>query len=40
MKDGLDEVTRLGKVVGHVRGVALVHGKRGDGVLGDSLHSW
>ena len=31
---------RLGKVVGHVRRVALVHDKRGDGVLDDSLHSW
>ena len=40
MKDGLDEVARLGKVVGHVRWVALVHGKRGDGVLGESLQSW
>ena len=40
MKDGLDEVTRLGKVVGHVRGVALVHSKRGDSVLDDSLHPW
>ena len=40
MKDGLDEVARLGKGVGHERGVALVHGKCGDGVLGDSLHSW
>jgi len=40
MKDGLDEVTGVGKVVGQERGVALVHGKRGDGILGDSLHSW
>jgi len=38
--DRLDEVVRLGKVVGHVRGVALVHGKRSDGVLDDSLHPW
>jgi len=40
MKDELDEVVRLGKVVGHVRGVALVHGKRGDGVPDDSLQPW
>ena len=37
MQDGLDEVTRFGKVVGHERGVTLVHGKRGDGVSGDLL---
>ena len=36
----MDKVMRLGKVVGLVRGVALVHGKRGDGVLDDSLHPW
>ena len=40
MKDGLDEVVRLGKVIGHVRRVALVHGKRGDDIFGDSLHPW
>ena len=40
MKDGLVEVVRLGKVVGHMCRVALVHGKRSDDVLGDSLHSW
>ena len=40
MKDGLDEVMSLGKVVGHVCGPALVHGKRGDSVLGDLLHPW
>ena len=40
MKDGLDEVASLDKVVGHVRGVALVHGKRNDSILGDSLHPW
>ena len=37
MKDGLDEVAELGRVVGHEREVALVQGKRGDGVLGDLL---
>ena len=37
MKDGLDEVAGLGKVVGHERGVALVQGQRGDGVPGDLL---
>ena len=37
MKDGLDEVTGVGKVVGQERGVALVHAKRGDDVLGDLL---
>ena len=37
MKDGLDEVMGLGKVVGHERGVALVHGKRDDGVPSDLL---
>ena len=40
MKDGMDEVARLDKVVGHERGVALVHDKRGGGILDDSLHSW
>jgi hypothetical protein len=35
--DGLDEVARLGKVVGHVRRVALVHTDCGEGVLGDML---
>ena len=40
MTDELDEVARLGKVVGHMRGVALVHGKRNDSILGDSLHPW
>ena len=37
MKDGLDEVVRLGKVVGHVHGVVLVHGKCGDSVPDDLL---
>jgi len=32
MKHGMDEVMGLGKVVGHERGVALVHGKHGDSV--------
>ena len=40
MKDELYEVMRLSKVVGHVRGVALVHGKRGDDIPCDSLHPW
>ena len=40
MKDGLDEVAGLGRVVGHEHGVALVHGKRGDSVLGDLLLRW
>jgi len=38
VKDGLDEVMGLGKVVGHERGVALVHGKHGDDILSDLLH--
>ena len=37
MKDGLDEVAGLSKVVGHERGVALVLIKHGDGVPGDLL---
>ena len=37
MKDGLDEVAELGRVVGHEREVALVHSKHGDGILGDLL---
>ena len=37
MQDRLEEVARLGKVVGHMRGVALDHGKRGNGVPGDLL---
>ena len=37
MKDILDEVTRLGRVVGHEREVALVHLKHGDGIPGDLL---
>ena len=35
--DGLDEVARLGKVVGHMSGVAPVHADYGEGVLGDLL---
>ena len=35
--DVLDEVARLGKVVGHVSGVAPVHADYGEGVLGDLL---
>jgi len=30
----------LSKVVGHERGVALVHGEHGDGVLDDLLLRW
>ena len=37
MKDGLDEVVGLDKVVGHEHGVALVHSKRGDGIPDDLL---
>ena len=40
MKDVLDEVVGLGKVVGHEREVVLVHGKRSDGVPGDLLLRW
>ena len=40
MKDSLDEVMGLGKVVGHERGVALVHGQCGDGVPDDLLLRW
>ena len=40
MYDGLDEVTRHDKAVSHMLRVALVHGKHGDGVPGDSLHPW
>ena len=37
MKVVLDEVTGLGRVVGHEHGVTLVHGKHGDGVPNDLL---
>ena len=37
MKDVLDEVAGLGRVVGHERKVVLVHGKHDDGVPGDLL---
>jgi len=37
VKDGLDEVAGLGRVVGHEREVVLVNGKRGNGVPGDLL---
>jgi len=37
VKDGLDEVTGLGRVVGHEREVVLVHSKRGDDVPDDLL---
>ena len=33
----MDKVVGLSKVVGHERGVALVHGKHGDGVPNDLL---
>jgi len=35
--DGLGEDARLGEVVGHERGVTLVHDKRGDDVPGGLL---
>ena len=37
MKDDLDKVVEIGRVVGHEREVVLVHGKCGDGVPGDLL---
>ena len=37
MKDGLDEVAGLSKVVGHEHEVVRVHSKHGDGVPGDLL---
>ena len=37
MKDDLDEVVGLGRVVGHEREVVLVHSKHDDGILGDLL---
>ena len=37
MTDGLDEGTRLGKMVDHEHGVTLVLGEHNDGVSGDPL---
>ena len=37
MKDGLDEVVGLSRVVGHEHEVVRVHSKHGDGVPGDLL---
>ena len=37
MADGLGEDARLGEVVGHERGVTLVHTGRGEGVPSDLL---
>ena len=37
MQDDLEEVARFTQVIGHERGVALVHGKRSDSVPGDLL---
>ena len=37
MTDGLDEGTRLGKMVDHEHGVTLVPGEHSDGVCGDPL---
>ena len=37
MKGRLDEVARHGRVVDHMRGSVLVHGKHGDGVPSDLL---
>ena len=37
MKDVLDKVMGLDRVVGHEREVILVHGKHGDGVPSDLL---